>query len=327
MHRGRGARSRRPLRAPAPGPRSPRAHGLRGRLRHHGPRRRARPLSPVSGPGRAGDDGPVAVVDGATARQGGHASDQQRRGRHQLRAARAKPAAPCLRSRAIGRPRDPRAAGRARRAHHDARRRGSRAQRGGSPHLRRRRRAASHRGRHGWRHLGGLRHHVGDPARIGVLRPDGHRPDVEAPQAALGVERPFRTRHRPQRRRRARRTGHGALRRGGRGEGRGRGGRRLPPTCRARSHPCPHEQGERRPRHRPPRHGDPRRAPAVGHRGGRPRRRHHRDRADVPARPRARDRHRRRGRPPSRVRRRSAEPSRGPATRWAGSPSGSANGG
>ena len=74
---------------------------------------------------------------------------------------------------------------------------------------------------------------------------------LEAAEAALGVERPLRTRHRPQRRRRARRTGHGALRRGGRREGRGRGRRRVPATGRARAHPRPHEQGQRRARHRP----------------------------------------------------------------------------
>ena len=49
------------------------------------------------------------------------------------------------------------------------------AHRRGSAHLRRRRRAAGHRRDHGRRNVGSLRRHVGDPARVGVLRAHGNR--------------------------------------------------------------------------------------------------------------------------------------------------------
>ena len=82
-------------------------------------------------------------------------------------------------------------------------------------HLRRRARSAGHRRDHGWRdRRRSSDDHDRDPARVGVLRADGHRPHLEAAEAPLRVERPLRAGHRPRRRRRARGPGDGAARRG-----------------------------------------------------------------------------------------------------------------
>ena len=54
----------------------------------------------------------------------------------------------------------------------------------GLPHLRRRGHAGRHRRHHGRRLVGDRRHHDRGPARGGVLHPDGHRADLQAPRSA-----------------------------------------------------------------------------------------------------------------------------------------------
>ena len=63
---------------------------------------------------------------------------------------------------------------------------------------------------HGRPRRRGHRRHPRHPPRVGLLRADGHRPQLEAPEAALRIQRPVRARHRPRRRRDQRRAGHGA---------------------------------------------------------------------------------------------------------------------
>ncbi len=71
---------------------------------------------------------------------------------------------------------------------------------------------AGHRGRDGRRGGRSVRRHHLDPARIGVLRALGYRPDLEAVGAALGGQRALRARRRPQRRRGGRGARDGAVR-------------------------------------------------------------------------------------------------------------------
>ena len=154
-------------------------------------------------------------------------------------------------------------------------------------HLRRRARAAGDRRDHGRLHVGGVRRHHRDPARVGVLRAHGHRPQLEAAQAAQRVERTLRAWHRPRGRRRQRRAGDGAARRRGRGAGRAR--RASTSTRRRSSGPrirLRTSRVERGARHRPRRRGRVGRAGAPRHRARRRRRRARR-------RHRGRDRRRR----------------------------------
>ena len=208
-----------------------------GRERHHGGGRGRGALPPLPRPGRPGHDGPVARVDGAAPGEGGHAADQQRGRRHQLRAARAQPAAARVRPLPARRARHRRPARRRRRDDDDPRRRRARAHPRGPADLRRRAPAPGHRRDHGRVDVGGVRRHHRDPPGVGLLRAHGHRPQLQAAEAAQRVERALRARHRPRRGRAQRRTGDGAPRRGGGRPGRGRRVRRVPGTGRADAHP------------------------------------------------------------------------------------------
>ena len=97
----------------------------------------------------------------------------------------------------------------------------------------------------------GVGHHHRDPPRVRLLRADGHRPQLEAAQAALRGQRPLRARHRPRRRPHRRRTGPRAARRGRRRPGRPPPGRRVPASRHPGPDPAPHQPRQRHPRHHP----------------------------------------------------------------------------
>ena len=171
---------------------------------------------------RASSAGSRAVTMGASPewmqrrlRAGGHAADQQRRRRHQLRDARARPAAARVRPRPARGPRHRRAARRRRRDDDDARRRRARAHRRRPADLRRRARAAG-ASPGSW---AARRPRCPTPpprscssrrtsSRMGIAR------SVEAARAAHRGERALRARRRPERRRGERRARDGAARRG-----------------------------------------------------------------------------------------------------------------
>ena len=172
--------------------RGPRPRGGGRRVRHaQGPRRRSSPrarrrsgeLAKRHGRGRgrlpallrprrsaASRSGPSPAWLADAPRALRHPPDQQRRRRHQLRAPRPRPAAPRLRPRPAGGPRDRRPPRPRRRAHHDPRRRRARARRRRPGD---RRRDARRRARRG----DGRRQHARSPprttrraARVGLLR-------------------------------------------------------------------------------------------------------------------------------------------------------------
>ena len=133
----------------------------------------------------------------------GHAPDQQRRRRHQLRDARTLPAAARVRPRPARRARHRRAARGRRREDDDARRRRAHAHGRRPPDLRRA--SASPQGIAGI--MGGAAAEVSDATTEILLEsayfePSGIAKTVEAARAALRGERALRARRRPERRRR-----------------------------------------------------------------------------------------------------------------------------
>ncbi len=187
-------------RTPGPGP----SRGAAGGHPRLGPGRRPRPLSPAGLPG--GHRGPArafARLAGPTTDPGRDEADQQRGRRVQLRDARARATHPSLRSRPAPRSRPGRATGTAGGDRGDARRCGTdggparsraRRHRRGLPHLRRRGIAGGHRRGDGRRLLGDRWRDITGAPRGGVLRSDGHRPDLEAPGSEDGGFGPFRAR-------------------------------------------------------------------------------------------------------------------------------------
>ena len=87
--------------------------GCADRLGHHRRHRSVGPLPAVHRAAHRGDDGGVAGVDGAPPDARGHAADLERRRRHELRDARARPAAARVRPRPAARAGHRGAAGRA----------------------------------------------------------------------------------------------------------------------------------------------------------------------------------------------------------------------
>ena len=254
----------------------------------HRGHRAARPVRPLRRRLRHRVGGAVAgLAAGAPARLR-RPSDQQRGGRHQLRAAGAGPADARVRPDPAGRPRHPRAHGRARREDPDARRPGPRADAGDAGH--RRRRCARRGGRRdGRRRLGGL---AVDDGRW-CSRAPRFNPTVGAPhQQGAGPQDRGQHAVRARRRSGAPGRGHGARVRAAAAAGRAAGGHRdrlpsgagrrrdrLQLATRAARRPA----GVRRARRRGA--ADPAGAGLHGRRGGR---RLGRDRADQPRGRRAR---------------------------------------
>ena len=118
------------------------------------------------------------------------------------------------------------------------------------------------------------RHDHRDPARVGVLRAERHRPDVEAARPALRGERALRARRRSEQRRQRRGARDGAVR-AGRG---GAAGRRARSTCIPKpiergAHHRAHRAGQPAARHRAVRRRHRGLPHAARHRDARRRRR------------------------------------------------------